>query len=161
LRPWTALESGWHLRLDWLCDSLREALAGRKRRLTEFCGTHRVVLGSSLTAAVLGLLVGLQPLHRQAAERTATLPNDTPPPTEQVHPPVQLETKAVTSDLKDKRRISPRELAQAEPIPTPEAPAAGGDGPPRHKTTVPTRYGFDLEQGTLMPPDSRDSRQVY
>jgi hypothetical protein len=120
-----------------------------------------VVLGFSLTAAVLGLLIGLLPLHRQAADRTPTLPTDTPPRIDQVQLSVPIETEAATADVKDKRRISPRELAQAEPIPTPEAPASGGDGTPAHKTKVPTRFGYDLEHGTPMPPDSRDSKLVY
>jgi anti-sigma factor RsiW len=66
----------------------------------------------------------------------------------------------------ESRSALPGPLAQADIHPTPRQSSAGGSENSGSGTSVTTsnassKYDFDLERGTPMPPDSRDAKAAY
>jgi hypothetical protein len=119
-------------------------------------------LGFSLAASVLVLLIGLPIVHRQRADARATISANAAPLERPVILPAPTDEESpATSDLADAVDVPANQLALAEPVQPPEAPASGPDGTPAPKTVAPPRFGYDLDHGIPMPPDSRDSRPVY
>jgi hypothetical protein len=115
-----------------------------------------------VAAAVLVLLIGLPAVRRQHSDAQSIIRDNAEPLAGLVisQVPVEVEDPA-PPDLADDLGIPARELAQAEPIPVPQAPASGHEAAPASKTATPSRLNFDLEHGTPMPPDARDAKPVY
>ncbi len=64
-----------------------------------------------------------------------------------------------------RRDVPAGQLAQADPVPapvrTPPVPVMATDPTAGAKSATTSRIGYDLEPVTPMPPDGRDSRDVY
>jgi hypothetical protein len=162
LRAWAALGGEQTLRLAWVSDNLGEALGCRERSVREHRRRPGLVLGFSLGAAALILLIGLPVVRRQQAEAQAIISANAGPLERPVLLPAPPDEEApATSDLVDTDDVPANQVAQTEPVQPPEAPAPGLDGTPTLKAAAPTRFGYDLEHGIPMPPDSRDSKLVY
>jgi hypothetical protein len=168
------------LRSAWIRDSLGEALeyAGLSRRATQPCNRQAEptdrgrnasaqpgwrlvwVAGTGVAATILTLVIGLPALRRQHAHAQSIIRANTDPIP--VQPPVAVEAAVPAPPvLADERDIPPRELAQAEPIAVPQPQAPRHEGSPASKAAAPSRWNFDLEHGTPMPPDARDVKPVY
>jgi hypothetical protein len=182
LRALTDLDDERPLRSAWMRDSLGEVLEGtglaprgtpprnglgeppdRGQEAAAQSGWRPAwVTGAAVAAAILALVIGLPAVHRQHAEAPAIIRDNAAPLAGQVMPSAPAESeKPALPDLADDRDIPARELAQAEPIPVPQAPTSGREGSPASKTATPSRLNFDLEHGTPMPPDARDAKPVY
>lgn len=182
LRALTDLDGERPLRLVWMRDSLGEVLEGaglgrrgararngpgeppgRGQEAAAQSGWRPArVTGAAVAAAVLVLLIGLPAVRRQHSDAQSIIRDNAEPLAGLVMPPVPApEETPAPPDLADDRGIPARELAQAEPIPVPQAPASGHEGSPPSKTATPSRLNFDLEHGTPMPPDARDAKPVY
>jgi len=162
IRAWAVLDGERPLRLAWMRDGLREAIAGRERSMTGPRRRTGLVLGLSVAAAVLALLIGFPAASRQLADAESTIRANATPLAGRVDPPVQPQAEPpAISEPGDDRDIPANQLAQAEPIAAPEPTASGLDGTPASKAGAPPRFGYDLEHGIPMPPDARDSKLVY
>jgi hypothetical protein len=178
-RLWAILDDERPLRAAWIQDTLREVveaagLGARPDRSGQVgCGRFGPsspraagggwrIVGTSLAASILALLIVLPVTWRLRAAAEARISDNTAPlpllagPTS---PPAPEWSDLPEPDLKDDRDIPAGQLAQAEPIkppadPPPSAAAAvgGRSGPPR--------VG-DLEIGTPMPQDGRDDKWVH
>jgi hypothetical protein len=182
LRALTDLDGDRPIRSAWMRDSLGELLegAGLSRRGTPTCngmgepsGRGRKaasqsgwrpgwVTGAGVAAAILTLVIALPAVRRQHADAQAVINANAEPLPVQAMPSIPVEAdKPAPQVLADDRGIPPRELAQAEPIPVPQAPSAGHEGSPSPRTATSSRLNFDLEHGTPMPPEARDPKPVY
>jgi len=182
LRTLSDLDGERPIRSAWMRDSLGEILegAGLARRGTpvrEGMGESPDrgpktaaasgwrpgwITGAGVAAAILALVIALPTVRRQLADAQAVIRDNAQPLADQAQPPVAAEAGTPASlDLADDQDPPTRELAQAEPIPVPQAPAPGHDSSPSSRTATPSRLNFDLEHGTPMPPDARDAKPVY
>jgi hypothetical protein len=161
VRPWANLDSVRPLRRAWTRDTLREMLAGSNQPTSESkrFSTSLFKTGA-VAAAVLVTLTGTWMAHRQwAIAQNMILPNSVP----LADPlPVTAVAEEPPSENVDRNRddVPVNQLAEAEPPRPPET------GSPRVEAIVPkppmhTRFGFDLEHGIPMPPDSREAKPVY
>jgi hypothetical protein len=171
---WASLDGERPLRSAWIQDTLGEVLdaAGLGTRCNG-SGKGRGsrtwgVVGASLAASVLALLVVLPASWRQRARAEAILRDNAAPVARMVVPTAEPEVEAqnlAKSGPEDDKDVPPAQLAQADPIrppadPTP-TPTPAADAAPSTKAVAPTRFGYDLEHGTLTPPDGRDTKPVY
>ena len=175
---WAILDDERPLQSAWWHDTLREVAetagwgtrpersvrAGRGRSGRSplgLCGTWRVV-GVSLAASILTLLVVVPVAWRVRAGAEARMLANAVPVPPLVGPPAPTRTEVVDLDTpapKVEQDLDARQLAQAEPIKPPADPtpaAASGSKP-----GAVSRFGYDLEHGTPMPPDGRDAKPVY
>jgi hypothetical protein len=157
LRAWAVLDGERPLRLAWMRDNLREAIAGqgvfgdRSRR------RPGLVLGLSVAAAVLALLIGFPAASRQSADAESTI-RATTPLAGRVDPPVnprrsrwRFRTPATTATSRE-----PVGSGRADPRrPT---PCFRTRGTPASKAGPP-RFGYDLEHG--IHAASTRSKLVY
>ena len=185
LRVWTAFDNERPLQIAWMRDSLGEALKGAARgeltargREDRRLWVQRPVwtVGAGVAAALLALVIVLPAAYRRAGSSQSIinanaqpLPGASIPP-----PPVEAKIPAVGNSADDPG-IPPSELAQAEPIAAPEAPApeaASASKPATATVTAtapatpapapsPSRWNYDLEHGTPMPPHAREAKPVY
>jgi len=182
-RDLTDLDGERPLRSAWMRDSLGEILegAGLSRRGTRPgngldespdrgpqapapSGWRPAwITGAGLAAAILALVIALPAVRRQHSDAQSIIHANAEPLTHPVVPevPVKAEDPAPADVADDRASIPARELAQAEPIPVPQAPATAHEGSPASKTATPSRLNFDLEHGTPMPPDARGAKPVY
>ena len=75
------------LRLAWMRDTLREALADRKEQDPKSRRKPGLVLGYSVAAAILVALIGFPVLRRQWVEAQSTIVANAAPLADQVVPP--------------------------------------------------------------------------
>jgi hypothetical protein len=163
VQPWAKLDSMWPLRQAWARDSLRELLAGsqQKPKSKQFAG---LLLKTSIAAALLLMLSAFSLAHRKWTIAQATIvanavPLADPIPVTKIteEPPVEIPVEIADRDTND---VPVNQLADAEPpSPAETAPAAVEASVP--KPSLRTRFGFDLEHGIPMPPDTRDAKPVY
>ncbi len=118
------------------------------------------VAGTGVAATVLTLVIGLPALRRQHAEAQSIIRANADPFPVQPSAAVEADVPAPPI-LADERDIPSRELAQAEPIAVPQPQATKQEGSPASRPAAPSRWNFDLEHGTPMPPDARDVKPVY
>ena len=160
------------LRSAWMQDTLGDVLeaAGLRNRsdgLRQARGSrYWRVVGASLAASVLALAVVLPVSWRQRAGAEAMIRDNAAPVNTVVALPPEPQPEAedpAESGPEDDRDISASQLAQAEPIhpPAEPTPTPAADAAPSTKPVAPTRFGYDLEHGTPMPPDGRDAKPVY
>ncbi len=183
LRALTDLDGDRPIRSAWMRDSLGEILegAGLGRRGTqprngpgEPPGRGQGaaaqsgwrpgwVAGAGVAAAILALVIVLPAVRRQHSDAQSVIRANAEPLADNRVPevPGTAEDPATPDITDDRASIPARELAQAEPIPVPQAPAPAHEGSPASKTAPPSRLNFDLEHGTPMPPDARDAKPVY
>jgi len=150
------------IHLAWMRDTLREALAGREAKGPESTRKPRLVLGSSLVAAILVALIGFPVLHRQWVEAQSTIVANAAPLADQVVPPQPIdEPSPGLASLDDDGEGPAGHLAETDQARASETPVSGPDGTLTPRPAPHIRFGYDLEHGTPMPPDTRESKPVY
>ena len=124
------------LRLAWMHDSLREALQGRKQQAPHSTRTPVMVLRYSVAATVLIALIGVPVLRRQWIDAQSTIVANAAPLADRVAPAQQIdETSPGVADSDDDGDVSSNNLAEADPVRSPETLGSGYDGalgPSRH-----------------------------
>jgi len=165
---WAALDDERPLQSAWLQDTLREAaeavgLGARPGIAGRIRGGPWRVAGVSLAASILLLLVVLPVTWRLRSGAEARMLANAEPVAPMVGPPAptDVELAEIEAPAPAKRRgIDARELAQAEVIKRPADPAPAADAAAGGKAGS-SRFGYDLEHVTPMPPDGRDAKSVY
>ena len=100
-------------------------------------------------------------MRRQSKNpRSATLANSTPL-ADPVALPAAVDEPLLEVSEHDNDDVPTNQLAEAEPLRPVETPASGLDAAAAPKSSPHTRFGFDLEHGIPMPPDSREAKPVY
>jgi hypothetical protein len=170
-RAWGVLPGERALRQAWTRDSLREALHGRQRHGSESKRMPGLVLGISLAASLLIMMIEVPALRRQSVDaQSRIIANAAPLEDLGVSPLPPKEKPLETADPDEVSDAGAHPLVQIEPARTSETPVAGLDGasapkpppsPTATATAPPTRFGYDLEHGTPMPPDAREPKPVY
>jgi hypothetical protein len=176
---WAILDDERPLRSAWLHDTLREvaeavgldarseessrAPRDRSGRSPRAPGVSWRVVGVSLAASILALLVVLPVAWRLRAVAEARMLANAEPVAPLVGPPApsgaELADRGAPAP-EVRRDIDARQLAQVEQIkppadPTPPANAAGS------KSGASSSFAYDLDHMTPMPPDGRDVKPVY
>jgi len=150
------------LRLAWMRDTLREALAHRKEQDPESRRKPGLVWGYSVVAAIFVALIGFPVVRRQWLEAQSTIVANAAPLADQLVSPEPIdEPPPGVANLDDEGEVPTSHLAEADPVRAPEIPGAGSDGNLAPKPAPQVRFGYDLDHGTPMPPDTRDSKPVY
>jgi Putative zinc-finger len=178
-RDLTDLDGERPLRSAWLRDSLggileSAGLSGRGARARHGLdespdrGEHAAarsawITGAGVAAAILALVIALPAVRRQHSDAQSVIRANAEPLADDVVPEVTstAEDPAPLEIADDRASIPARELAQADPVPVPQAPVPAHEGSPSPKTAPPSRLNFDLEHGTPMPPDARGAKPVY
>jgi hypothetical protein len=180
-RSWAALDGERPLQSAWMQDTLKEvleaaglgALSGRSEaacRRRPGRSARRVlpvswrIVGASLAASVLALLVVLPASWRRQVAAEADIANNSAPVVGVLGPPVGPPSEATDSAEpvpEHDRGIPPGQLAQAEPIRPPAEPPPAADAPAGAKPGTPPRLDYDLEPVRPMPLDGRDAKPVY
>jgi anti-sigma factor RsiW len=164
-RAWGVLNGERALRQAWTRDSLREALGGRQRQGSESKRMPGLVLGISVAASLLVAIIEVPALHRQWVEAQSRIVANEAPLADLGFSPLPPEEEPfATSDSDEVSDVAANQLVQAEPARTSETPVARLDGasaPKPSPTAPPRRFGYDLEHGTPMPPDTREPKPVY
>ena len=161
VKPWAKLNSVRPLRHAWARDTLRELLAGRGQQKPESKQFFGLLLKTSIAAAaVLLTLSAFAVAHRQWTSAQTTILANAVPLTDPIPVPTITEEPPMEIDDRDRNDVPPNQLADAEPPhPIETAPAAVEASAP--KPSPRTRFGFDLEHGIPMPPDTREAKPVY
>jgi len=119
-----------------------------------------LVLGYSASAAILVALIGFPVLRRQWVEAQSTIVANATPLSDPVVPPPPIDdSSSGAANPDDDGEVSAGHLAEADPVRASETP--GPDGTLAPRPAPHTRFGYDLEHGTPMPPDTRESKPVY
>jgi hypothetical protein len=171
-RLWAALDDDRPLRSAWMQDTLREmveaagfgARPDRSGRTGRTAGERWRIVGASLAASVLALLVVMPVAWRLRAAAEARIRDNAAPVELLVRPtnsPEAGQPDLAESGPAHDRDIPAGELAQAEPIKPPADPPSPAEAASGAKSGTPARYGYDLEIGTPMPQDGRDAKPVY
>jgi len=177
-RVWPTLDDERPLQSAWRRDTLREVVeaAGlgvlsdpsegvRRGRSPRVVGGGWRIVGTSLAASVLALVVVLPTAWRRQAAAEATIlanaaqsasPDGSPAPNES--PATEVEDLAPS---RAHRHIPTDELAQAEPIRPPAEPRSAVDAKGGPRPEPPVQFDYDLDHGTPMPQDGRDEKVVY
>jgi len=143
-------------------DTLREAFAGRQEQDPASRRKPGLVVGYSVAAAIVVALIGFPVLRRQWVEAQSTIVANAAPLADQIVPPPLIdEPSPAVADTDDDGEISAGHLADADPVRAPESSGSGSDGTLAPRPAPHTRFGYDLEHGTPMPPDTRESKPVY
>ena len=115
----------------------------------------------------MAVLVLVPAWQRQADAEARILAYSAPVPG-LIVPPAEPQSEAqdIAESAADNDRVVPGgQLAQAEPIRSPAdpapTPAHAADATSATRSTAPTRFGYDLEPLTPMPPEGRDAKSVY
>jgi hypothetical protein len=175
-----ALDAERPLRTAWMQDTLKEGFADSiLGGLGEPGSSATRVLGASLAASILLLVVMAPALWRRQSAGEARIQHDSHPAAGLVQAPLARPSQAAVPPAhvaaspqrirrhRHRRDLPAGQLAQADlnrlpavPAPAPAAAAAAA-GASEPKSGTITRIGYDLEPVTPMPPDGRDSEAVY
>jgi len=162
LRARAMLDEQRALRLAWMRDTLREALAHRKEQDPESRRKSGLVLGYSVVAAIIIALIGFPVFRRQWLEAQSTIVANAAPLVDEVVSPQPIdEPPPGVANVDDDGEVPASYLAEADLVRAPEIPGAGPDGTLAPKPAPQIRFGYDLDHGTPMPPDTRESKPVY
>ena len=119
-----------------------------------------LVYGS--VASLLVTLVTLAIARRQCADAESMIAGNTSPFAYMDAPANSVdEISSNPSDPDDDGELPGNHLAEADPVRLPEASAATGPGIPPPKSAIQSRLGYDLDHGTLVAPDTRESKPIY
>jgi hypothetical protein len=171
-----ALDDDRPLRSAWVQDTLKEVaetaglgalsdrVSGTRRgwsgRSPRTAGGSWRVVGTSLAASILALLVIMPASWRQQVAADAIIRRNAEPVEGLVVPMAQADSSAADIDefdVDEDRDIAAGQLARAELVKPPADPPASADA----KSASSSRFDYDLEHGTPMPPDGRDAKSVY
>ncbi len=166
-RPWNNLDDLRPLNHAWAHDSFSElSLAGSQPRKRSRSRIPALILTSGVAAALVAVMT-FSVLDRQwKGARTTILTNRAPLPEPAVLlSPVDTETESSAPIVdRSSAETAANQLAEAE-LPRPVEVSPPGASEPAaaaaSKGTPRGRFGFDLDHGTPMPPDSRDAKPVY
>lgn len=160
VQPWAKLDSMRPLRQAWARDTLRELLAGRSQQMPKSKHFAGWLLKTSIAAALLLMLSAFSLAHRQWTIAQVTILANAVPLADPIPVPKITEEPPVEIADRDRNDVPVNQLADAEPpSPAETAPVAVEASVPKPSSR--TRFGFDLEHGIPMPPDTRDAKPVY
>jgi hypothetical protein len=178
-RNCSALDDDRPLRSAWMRDTFSEVVeavgwgsrpvrsgrAGRGRSgpPRRAAGGHWRVVGASLAASILALLVVTPVAWRVRAAAEARIRDNAAPVAMRALPTDPPEAERPDRDEPGPtpvRDIPAGQLAQAEGIKPPAGPPTAADATSGAKPGTPPRVG-DLDIGTPMPQDGRDATSVY
>ncbi len=161
-RARTLLDREQPLRLGWIHDTVREALTGTKGRARQFNREFGMVLRFGMMSLICVTLVGGLVLHREWTDaqsmivaNSASLTNEDLLATIPENP-IDLADAAEMGD-----EDSPGQLAEVDLGRSAELASSGTDGASTAKLPAQTRLGNDLDHGTPVTPDARDTKPVY
>lgn len=158
--PCSKLDSMRPLRRAWGRDTLRELLAGRSQQKPKSKRFAGLLLKTSIAAALLLMLSAFLLAHRQWTIARATILANAVPLADPIPIPKITEEPLLEIADRDRNDVPVNQLPDAEPpIPAETAPAAVEVSVPKPASR--TRFGFDLEHGIPMPPDTREAKPVY
>jgi anti-sigma factor RsiW len=160
VRRWENLDSTRPLRQAWTRDTLRELLAGRNQQKTGSKRFSGLLLKTSMAAAVLLALTAISLAHWQWTHAQSTILANTIPLAEPIAAPTITEEPPLEIADRDRVEVPANELPDADP-PRPPETAPITVEVPAPKPSSRTRFGFDLEHGIPMPPDTREAKPVY
>lgn len=158
--PWADLDGTRPLRRAWTRDTISELLSDGKHRNAQSGRFLSLFSRAGLAATVLVMVTVVFLTHRQWTRAQSTILANTIPLADPV--PVPTVTKESLPEIIDRDRndVPANELADAQlPGPAETNPSAVEALPPKPSSR--TRFGFDLEHGIPMPPDTRDTKPVY
>jgi hypothetical protein len=121
-------------------------------------------LGTGLTASLLVAVIGYPILHSQLLDAQSTIDANAAPLADDAVAPLPPDEELVQNPEPDETvDTGAGQVAQTEPALAPEGPVSALDATSTPKQPPPRqrRFGYDLEHGTPMPPDSRELKPVY
>jgi hypothetical protein len=160
VRSWEDLAGERPLRRAWTRDTIRQALAGQRQQKPESKSKPGLVLTFSVVAVFIAL-IGIPVLRLQWDGAKSTIIANAAPLAEPTVPPTAADEPLGETWDHDSDDVPTNQLAEAEPLRTPETPASGLDAAAAPKSSPHTRFGFDLEHGISTPPDVREAKPVY
>ncbi len=170
-----------HLPVDTQAPSiwpaLEQRIADQKHpKLAHWVGTtsrladpwnHRKLafaLGTGLAASLLVAVLGYPILHRQMLDAQSTIDANAAPLADDAVAPLPPDEELVQNpEPEETVDTGAGQVAQTEPAHAPEGPVSALDATstPKQPSARPRRFGYDLEHGTPMPPDSHELKPVY
>jgi hypothetical protein len=121
-----------------------------------------LITGFSLAAVALFVVFfGTPGWRRQRVDAHSTVTADSTPVADGAAPAAPLEEQLLDASSTDESGDAANELAQADPVHAPDTSPPGQDSTPIPKPPPVSRFGFDLEHGTPMPPEAREPKPVY
>jgi hypothetical protein len=161
-RAWAALDDHRPLRRAWARDTVREALRARKWQTSTARSKAGWLPRTCAAVACLVLVIVIPALRRQWSNaQNAILANSAPLP-EQALPSLPAdEMTPETADSAGSPDVPAHELAESDPVQSPDGPLPSIEGGLTPKKTPSTRFGYDVEHGTPPVPDPRDVKPVY
>jgi hypothetical protein len=161
IRPCGNLDSVRPLRQAWTDDTLWELLGGRNGQKPQSKWFPSFVLKIGVVAAVLVVLIGISVARRQWRNAQSIILANSVPLVDPVSVPTVVDEPPVDIANRDENDVPINQLTEAEPSRPTETHTPGIDAASAPKPSPHTRFGFDLEHGTPMPPDTREAKPVY
>jgi hypothetical protein len=161
LRAWSNLDGDRPISQAWTRDTIGELLADRRLIRTKSKRKTDFILRLSVAATILIGLMLFQILQQRCKDAEATIAANRVPLHEFVVPLSTSDEPALEITDRDINEVPPNQLAEADPPRPAEGQAAAVETAPILKSSPPTRFGFDLDHGIPMPPDSREAKPVY
>ena len=153
-RPWSDLDGDRPISRAWTRDTISELLTGRRFVRTKSRRKTDLILKLSVAATILIGLVLFQILQRKYNDAEAMIAANRVPLDELVVPMSTSDEPVVEITDHSANEVPPNQLADADPQRPDEFQAPAVETAPILKSSPPTRFGFDLDHGTPMPPDS-------
>jgi hypothetical protein len=162
IRRWVDRDRICSLQHAWTHDTLREMLSKRTQTIILAKKSSGLLWKAGLAAIILFALTGIGISHERwrnaqfiVTANSAPSHDSSPVPAlPDQEPPLEVETYG-------RNDIPPNQLADAEPTHSPEISPSAAEAVAAPKQSPRIRFGFDLEHGTPMPPDTREARPVY
>jgi hypothetical protein len=164
IRPfgcWSELDGDRPIRRAWTRDTIRELFTSNRLHGPKSKRTTDLFWRLSIAATIAIGVIQFQILQRQSADAEATIAANRTSLEEPIAPLTTSEEPVPEIVDREINEVPPNQLAAADPPRPPERPAAAVETVPVPKSSPPTRFGFDLDHGTPMPPDSRETKTVY
>ena len=120
-----------------------------------------LILKFSVAAAILVGSSGILIVSRQLNNAQSTILANSVPLADPLTLPAVVDDPLLEISERDNDDVPANQLAEAEPPRPVEISHPALDAVAAPKSSPPTRFGFDLEHGTPMPPDSREAKPVY
>jgi hypothetical protein len=160
-RSWSELDGDRPIRQAWARDTIRELLGSNHLHSSKSKPTIDLILRLSIAATILVGLIQFPILHRRWAKAEAIITANRAPLGEFIVPLTTSEEPVLEIADRDKTEVPSNQLAEADPPRPVESQPAAVETAPLPKSSPITRFGFDLDHGTPMPPDSREAKPVY
>lgn len=116
---------------------------------------------TTAAAASLLLVTGIWTVHRRWTIAENTIVATVAPLADPLPVLPAVEEPTPETATRNSSDFPINQLADAEPTRPPETTTQPAVEVALPKSSRPTRFGFDLEHGTPMPPDTRDAKPVY